>query len=146
MRGWLPQTIPVTIIMNVNDNMWIISNYMWRKLIDILFKGAFKWWSHCIVLRFIQFHYSGHICVYFVRLYYLVIYVLSTMYCMNGIWVFLPEINFTYLFTNEIMVACMLLYTRDTYPKSDHIIILTYLYVFGYVLGVMYYVYVVNSA
>ena len=26
---------------------------------------------------------------------------LSTMYCMNVIWVFLPEINFTYLLTNK---------------------------------------------
>ena len=25
---------------------------------------------------------------------------LSTMYCMNVIWVFLPEINFTYLLTS----------------------------------------------
>ena len=31
------------IIMNVNDNMWIISNYMWRKWTDILHRGAFKW-------------------------------------------------------------------------------------------------------
>ena len=32
-----------SIIMNVNDNMWIISNYMWRKWTDILHKGAFQW-------------------------------------------------------------------------------------------------------
>ena len=31
------------IIMNINDNRWVISNYMWRKWTDILYKGAFKW-------------------------------------------------------------------------------------------------------
>ena len=34
--------------------------------------------------------------------------------------------------SNDKVVVCMLLDTRDTYPtKSDHIIILLYLYVFG---------------
>ena len=36
---------------------------------------------------------------------------------------------------NDKVVVCMLLDTRDTYPtKSDRIIILMYLYVFGCVL------------
>ena len=36
---------------------------------------------------------------------------------------------------NDKVVVCMLLDARDTYPtKSDHIIILVYLYVFGCVL------------
>ena len=90
------------IIMNVNDNMWIISNYMWRKWTDILYKGPFKWWSSCIVL--LCFYttplFWSYFCLFCTTLLSSHIMYLSTMYCMNVIWVFLPEINFTNLLTN----------------------------------------------
>ena len=45
-------------------------------------------------------------------------------------------ISYIYIYRpNDKVVVCMLLDARDTYPtKSDHIIILVYLYVFGCVL------------
>ena len=42
-RERLTSNNSIIMNVNVNDNMWIISNYMWRKWTDILYKGAFKW-------------------------------------------------------------------------------------------------------
>ena len=59
---------------------------------------------------FMQFHYSGHICVYFVQLYYLVLYVFiyHVLYECNTCMGVLPEINFTYLLISAIF--CFSLY------------------------------------